>query len=173
MPDFEIIAEGKLSGSATEIDITSIPATFTHLECVFALRAATGAASGNGTIRLNGDSGSNYGHCGGYTSSGGSGGFATRTGGLTYFQAGVTLAQAGGPAGIFYVNRVIIPLYASTTTSTKTIMSMQTIGWNNADNFTEYCAGFWNSTSAVSSVTLGNLGANYDTNSSWWVGGYA
>jgi hypothetical protein len=181
MADFEIISEGKLSSAAAEISITSIPATYTHLECVFALRADGGAASGNAYMQLNGDGNSNYGQFGGYVNGNGwssvtSAAFASRTGSVNYFQS-ATLAAASGasqPTGIFYVNHIMIPLYSSTTTSTKTMISTSTIGWNNNNNLTEYSAGFYNTTSAINAIKIVALGGvNLDTHSSWWVGGYA
>ena len=180
MADFEIISEGKLSSAAAEISITSIPATYTHLECVFALRADGGAASSNAYMQLNGDSGSNYGQFGGYVAGNGwssvsSAAFAARTGSVTYFQSACTAAfGSGSPSGIFYVNHIMIPLYSSTTTSTKTMISTSTIGWNNNNNTTEYSAGFYNTTSAINAIKIVPLGGvNLDTHSSWWVGGYA
>ena len=175
MADYEIISEGKLSSAATQIEITAIPATFTHLECVFALRADGGAASNNCYMEINGDTSTNYGQAGAYVQSSGTGAFATRTGGATLFSAACTSAAGSGtPAGVFYVNRLIFPLYSSTTTATKTVMSMQTIGWNNSNNFTEYVAGFYNTTSAINAIKIVQMGGvNLDTNSSWWVGGYA
>ena len=176
MADFEIINEGKLSSAASEINITSIPATYTHLECVFALRADAGFASSNAYLQFNGDTGANYGQSGGYGSgSSSSGGFGNRTGSVTYFQAACTAAYgSGSPTGIFFVNRLIIPLYSSTTTSTKTVIATSTIGWNDSNNTTEFSAGFYNTTSAINAIKIVPLGGvNLDTNSSWWVGGYA
>lgn len=175
MADFEIISEGKLSSAAAQLEITAIPATFTHLECVFALRADAGFASSNAYLQLNGDTGANYGQAGGYASSGGAGAFGTRTGGATYYQSACFAAYGtGSPAGVFYVNRLIFPLYSSTTTATKTIIAMSTIGWNNSNNTQEFSAGFYNTSSAINAIKIVPLGGvNLDTNSSWWVGGYA
>jgi hypothetical protein len=62
----EVIAEGVLSGTATNIELASIPADFTNLELVFTGRTTNSYGPGTCRFTVNNDTtdsyGSNYGY---------------------------------------------------------------------------------------------------------------
>ncbi len=173
MADFEIIAEGKLGSTQSNIEITSIPGDYTHLEAVFALRSDATDSLSNGYIQLNSAT-ANYGQVGGYAQAPSTyGAFSTITSaGTTYMKAGVYLASSGGPAGIFAVNHLMIPNYTSTTTGTKVMLTTHTIGWNDTDSYIEYVAGFHATTSAITAIKIAPLSNQIAASSSYWLAGW-
>ena len=126
MADYEVIAEGTLTSTAASIDITSIPATSTHLELFINARSTkAGATTDGGDLRVNGIAGgTSYGQIGLYTINNvgttvynltGSNGNYTRSS----IDNSHRIMNDGMPANTYGAARIVMPNYANTTTTSK------------------------------------------------------
>jgi hypothetical protein len=155
---FDPIASTTISsGSVSTITFSSIPSTFTDLRVLLFARQGDGSAgsssSGSG-LRLNGDSGSNYGAC--YAGANPGGQYAGAFAG-DYVYYGET-AQDGNTSGVFTANWIDIPNYRNTN------CWQQVLGQSYSPN-TARSGGayggymFWNAnvrrnTEAITSITI-------------------
>lgn len=158
---FRQLAETVLSGAASSIDFTSIPATFRHLMLVIDTRltgAVTGAAVG---VRFNGDSGANYDMQFLQANN------LTVSSGQTL--AGTSIANIGSvpgasaTAGLSGLIVATIPNYRGTTFQ-KTIESRNTLKRSTAaaDFFVQAFGGWWRSAAAINQITLIPGSGNFD-----------
>jgi hypothetical protein len=118
---YEIFAEGTLTGTATSVDLTSIPQTATHLELYFNGRSnkLDGSNTG-GYVRFNNISSNNYGIGGNYT-------FGSTTASVFNYglnsraqiDSGVRHWNDFASAGLFAPSKIVIPNYTSTTIEVK------------------------------------------------------
>jgi len=146
---YESIATQTLGSAAASVTFTSIPSTYTDLVLVF---AGTNSANSEGTLQVNGDTATNYSATvlDGNGSSASSARYATRSSIYT---------QVLG-CGTDQYNMIIHLQNYSNTTTYKTILTR----FNAASKGTSACVGLWRSTSAITSITLGNLsGGNFNT----------
>lgn len=145
---YESIATLVGDGSATSLTFSSIPSTYTHLQ----IRAITNDASGEEVgIRLNGDTATNYSHH--YLR--GTGATATASGSAT--QARINfMGVTANSTTIMGVTIIDLIDYASTT-KYKTVRAF--MGYeNNSAGIVYLSSGLWQSTSAVTSLTVLNIG---------------
>ena len=174
MADFEIIAEGTLDATSHTIDFTAIPQTYTHLEIMFSARSAkAGNTTNGGEVRVNGDSGTNYGVQGGYINNVLSQNMAT----ADKINSATRIQDAGAQPGVHAINKIMIPNYRNTTVATKGLLFETTAGgptsawvyWNS------FAIGFWSSTAAIDQVTLYSESSSYPfiAGCSYWLGGWA
>ena len=139
------------AGGASSIDFTSIPSTYTDLCVVMSLRSNRATVVyDTGRIRFNSDSGNNYAASKRLYGDGGtaiSDAPAIVNSGLFEMPT-----AAGATANTFGNMQVYIPNYAGS--AYKSYSSDGVSENNGTTSFTTLIAGLWNSTSAITSITL-------------------
>lgn len=155
---YESIATFTSSGSTNLIQFTSIPATYTHLQLRVFSRSALAATTDTVYFRFNGDSTNNYSR---HLLSG-DGATATATG---YYPENVvfvgTTSAANATANCFGSYIVDILDYTNTNKN-KVVRSLG--GYDaNGSGIIDFRSANWNSTSAITSITLANYssGSNF------------
>ena len=146
---YESIATLTGDGTATSLTFSSIPSTYKHLQ----IRAITNDASGEEVgIRLNGDTATNYSHH--YLR--GTGASVNASGSAT--QARINfMGVTTNSTTIMGATIIDLHDYASTTKN-KTVRAF--MGYeNNSAGIVYLSSGLWQDTSAVTSITLLNIGA--------------
>ena len=162
MADYEIIAEGTLTSTATSIDITSIPATSTHLELFINARTTKAAATiAYGSLRVNGIAGgTSYGLIGLYTRNNVTASVYNLTGSNgNYTSSNIdsshTMMDDGMPANAYSANKIVIPNYANTTTTSKGfLISNHTPSSNTSVYWQIMSYGFVVSSAAINRIEL-------------------
>lgn len=138
-------------GGAGSVTFSSIPSTYTHLELRARLKTS-GSANGldNINLRINSDTGSNYGYHNILAINNGVS--SERSTGETsaYFAKSIT---AGGTANDYGAFILRIPNYRNTN-FVKTFNTFVNAGYNTNDGCAMLFDGYWNSTSAITSITL-------------------
>ena len=134
------------SGGAASIVFDLIPATYTDLLLVYAIR--TNRASPNASdaiyVKLNGST-SNF-------SARLLQGFSTTVQSVTETRFAGYATAAGSDAGTFGNSQIYFPNYASS--AAKSYSSDGNAEKNAADGFNVICASLWNDTSAIDEITL-------------------
>ena len=149
------VASTVLGSPASNITISSIPGTGTHLYVVYQLRSAVAAESAAfGRVQLNGDTAANYGreNINGTNTTASAGNGA----GSTAFCDIVFESGPSATANVFGAGTLVIPFYAGTT-AIKTLVGHggvlpvigTTSGW-----IAGAVSGYWNSTAAVTSIKV-------------------
>lgn len=149
---YEPIATVTLGASASVIELTSIPSTYTDLVLIANLQNTVASAE---FIRVNGDTGSNYSYTRLYSyGTGASTGSnrGTNQTSIDWAPVAVSLPQSGDywPFGIIQINN-----YANTTTY-KTIITK----WGDTNGEIDVTVGNWRSTSAITSISIFCSGGN-------------
>ena len=146
------------SGGAANVEFTSIPGTYTHLQIrgiARSLEANTGLDVPY--VRFNSDSGSNY----SWHQLFGSGSSASADAGTsTSFMRGGLITLNSEPANIFGSLIIDILDYANTN-KYKTIRSLSGGEYNNTRGGIGLFSGSWRNTNAVTTITLQPSGANF------------
>lgn len=158
MADFVKIAEVVTSGSQATISFGSIPATYRNLEMVVSGRVTTaGVAVTNLLLQFNGDTGANY-----------DSNRWTRFGQATFrasTSAVITeIAAATNATNVATSSTLFIPEYRGTTfQKTFSAVSAGKVGASADSDITGMVqgAGFWRSTSAISSILLSIVSGNF------------
>ena len=147
---FESIATATGTGSSGVITFSSIPSTYKHLQ-IRTLSRATGTGTGGADIKItfNSDTSSNY----RYHHIVGNGATVTAGTGTSSILAKDSCVGGGVASGIHGVGIFDIHDYASTTKN-KTLRGFN--GWNNntTTTYIYLLSGLYESTSAISSITL-------------------
>jgi len=140
---YESIATTTLGSAQSTITFSSIPSTYKHLQIRY---SANCTATGNPIVRFNGDTGSNY----AYHILYGTGTSAAAVAGSaqTFMYLGTTYSNAN----VFNGGVIDILDYANTN-KTKT-MRVLCGAENNSAGEVALFSGLWNSTSAISSLTI-------------------
>jgi hypothetical protein len=143
------------SGGAATIDFTSIPATYTDLCLKTTLRDETALIYGDGVIRFNNDSASNYSRLrlngDGITASSSS---QTTTGITGWNPNGAT-----STANTFCNSEMYIPNYLS---SSQKSASIDCVVENNATTAYDFMvASLWTGTAAINRVSIVNLSSTF------------
>jgi hypothetical protein len=142
------------TGGVSALTFSSIPSTYTDLCLKFSLRNADATVLSH--MQINGDTAANYSNRRLYGTGSGTGSNASSG---TYFQI-----YGGGNASTYSANvfsngEVYIPNYANTS-YTKTI-SFDSVTENNAtEAYSAIDSGIWNSTAAITSISLFYTGFN-------------
>ena len=157
---YESIATVTASGGESSLSFTSIPSTYTSLQIRGITRANDASTNASDmTIRFNSDTASNY----AYHILQGTGAAASASGGATQslIYTFRNVAGGGADAGIFGASIVDVHDYASTS-KYKTLRAFAGSDRNAADTTyrMQISSGLWQSTSAITSITLG-CGANF------------
>lgn len=150
---FESIASASGTGSSGTITFSSIPSTYTHLQ----IRGmAYDGSAYTVYLRANGDTGTNYSRHRLY----GQGSAASATGSAT--QAQIDTGMYGGyTTNIMSVWTIDLLDYASTT-KYKTFRGLAGYDQNGAGAISVF-SGLWQSTSAVTSISLIDSAGNFNT----------
>jgi hypothetical protein len=156
---YESIASATGTGSSGTITFSSIPSDYKHLQ----IRASVLQTSGNPLIiRLNSDTANNYAfhYLYGAGSSGvGAGGTASTN--------GIYIQSVFGGSSTYYTTLIIDIIDYQSTTKNKTVRVFD--GWDaNGSGVVEMRSGLWQSTSAITSLTIASDGGgNYSTGSTF------
>ena len=156
--DYESIATTTVgAGGAATVTFSSIPSTYTHLQIrILARYTGTQNSGAPMYVRFNSDTGSNYSfhRVLGYANQSSSGvaaaGYATQT----YMQAGYT--SGGSTTANMFSGQIVDILDYANTNKYKTIKSLGGYDTNTDTGYTSIglYSGNWQSTSAVTSVTI-------------------
>ncbi len=148
--DFESIATVTVgSGGAANIEFTSIPGTYQHLQIRMIARSTTSNASSYALLRFNGDTGANYAwHWlnGNGASAAASGSGGSTEGYVEEFTGNTATASIFGAAVIDILD------YASTSKN-KTVRALAGNDRNGSGRLYVY-SDLWASTSAITTITL-------------------
>jgi hypothetical protein len=144
------------AGGTLEIDFTSIPSTYQHLQIRGIFRQANGEAI---LMRFNGDTGNNY-ACHALYGDG-----STAAAGAAASRSNIPFERFSGmPTGTsIYGAAVIDILDYKDTTKYKTVRALDGHD-SNGSGYVHFESGLWMSTSAISSIkfyTAGNVYAQY------------
>jgi hypothetical protein len=158
--DFESIATTTVgSGGAANVEFTSIPATFTHLQVRGIARNANAAANDleGVLVQYNGDTASNY----SWHSLRGDGSAASAIAGATqsHMYSGYSPTN-GSTSNTFHAVIIDILDYANTSkyTTQRVLTGVETN--NSANSQITFWSGSWRNTNAVSSIKLFSTGAH-------------
>jgi hypothetical protein len=145
-----------VSSPTTSVTFSSIPNTYSDLSVVISGRSDHGFHYGGGTLRFNGDSGTNYSFIRVYgdTTTVGSSSSTTSTGVVDWDVNGGTTT-----AGVFGNTQISIPNYQSNTFKTCSIE--YAVENNSAAGINGLLSGLWSNTSPITSITL--LSFTYST----------
>jgi len=150
--DFESIATVTVgSGGAADIQFTSIPADYTHLQIrgiARSLEANTGVDVPY--VTFNSDSGSNYSY---HQINGTGSGVSVVADTSTAFMRGGYIALNSEPANVFGAVIIDILDYANTN-KYKTIRSLSGTEYNNTSGAVGLFSGSWRNTNAITSIKI-------------------
>lgn len=150
---YEPIATTTLGSPASSFTFSSIPATYTDLRLVI---VAGGSTGDNCSLRINGDTGTNYSETG--LQGNGSAASSWQRPNATYFR----LTNAAGlpiASNTFLLNTYDVFNYAGSTN--KTVLGVNSNDQNGSGDSSRL-VGLWRSTSAITSLTiLTNFGGNF------------
>ena len=169
---YESIATANGTGSSGVITFSSIPDTYKHLQIRSINRTTTATGDGDPfNIRINGDTGTNYAYhmLQGYvgaTTGVNTGAASSQTSILSGYSAGANNSD------YMFAPFVIDLLDYQDTNKFKTIRNLQGFDANSDGSGNRYYAirffsGLWQSTSAVTSITITAPNGNWATNSSF------
>ena len=149
---FESIATVTVgSGGSSSVEFTSIPGTYTHLQLRFIARGTRTSPEVNDylNVRFNSDSGSNYARHRLF----GNGSSASASANTSIAQFYIeNLPAAGSPANVFAAGVIDILDYANTN---KYKTSRFLVGKDeNGDGSIFFHSSLWQSTSAITSITI-------------------
>jgi hypothetical protein len=148
MATYTLISSQTVSSAVTSVTFSSIPQTYTDLIVLLSGRTDFAQVYGGGTLRFNGDTGSNYSWkriYGDGTSAGSSGGTGTGI---------VDWDMNGSPttANTFGSTQIYIPNYAGN--SNKSCSIDYTVENNATAGIDGMVAGLWSNTSAITSISI-------------------
>ena len=157
MADVEIITEGKISNSTTNnIQFTSIPQTYQHLEITVSWRSDAGTGDVYPYFQMNGKTGSEYGSAGWVSAAGSSAAVTRVTQYEDYANSGYCgiMASSGFTTGAFSVATMIVPNYTDTSQH-KIMMSRGAQGRGGSiDGMSFALVGGVSDTAAVTQIDL-------------------
>jgi hypothetical protein len=148
MATYTLISSQTVSSAVTSVTFSSIPQTYTDLIVLLSGRTDFAQVYGGGTLRFNGDTGSNYSWrriYGQNTSTGSSGNSGTGI---------VDWDMNGSPttANTFGSTQIYIPNY--TGSNYKSCSLDYAVENNSADGINGMVAGLWSNTSAITSISI-------------------
>lgn len=135
------------AGGSSTISFTSIPSTYKHLQIRGIARDAS--TSGSINMQFNSDTGNNYARHAIYAD--GSGAYASAASSIAFVRPGFVAASSYG-SNIFGAIVCDILDYQNTN-KYKTMRSLAGVD-NNGSGEIDFRSGLWQSTSAISSITL-------------------
>ncbi len=157
MGSYESIATINVgSGGSSSINFTSIPLTYTHLQIRYIARDGRSNTNSACSLRFNSDSSNNYSE----HNIDGSGSAVLAAGTANTSSLGlVNISGSTAPTNVFGAGVVDILDY----TNTNKYKTVRSIGGheNNSSGFIVFSSGSWRSMSAVTSITILPLVANF------------
>jgi hypothetical protein len=149
-PTYKALATRTLTGTATSVTFSNIPATYRDLIVIYS-GTSTNTIIGSLTLRFNADSGSNY----AFVAMDGSGGGATSGGSsFTSIPAGLTI-NTGISSGIAHI------MDYSATDKHKTVIAR---GNAMGDSYVRALASRWANTAAITSILCeNNAGGSFNS----------
>lgn len=164
MPTYKLISSQTLSSTTTSITFSSIPSTYTDLLIKVSARSARTNDSGgsDGKLQFNGDTGTNYGSIGIFNASGSVLSFTNSN--IIYIVDSNTQAANTFGSTEFYISNYTSSNYKS--------VGVDTVAENTATtNYQFLVGGIWNSTSAITSLTLTDNQGGYLSGSTFYLYG--
>lgn len=159
---YESIATATGTGSSATITFSSIPSTYKHLQIRFMAKSTFGSDNANNiTVRLNGDTASNYARHNLY----GDGSAAAAEGSASQTSMQLRFLLPSTSVNLLGVGIVDFADYASSTKN----KTMRYFGGTDTNNNTSIISpvvlgsGLWNSTSAVTSISFITSVSNFTT----------
>jgi hypothetical protein len=144
------------AGGASNIEFTSIPATFTDLLVKVSARSSDSGDNAFG-LRFNGSSTAAYSMRRLWGN--GSGAFSGLSTSVNNMEGILAVNPSGSTASTFGNAEIYIPNY---TSSNNKSVSIDAVNENNATTaYAELYAGLWSNTSAITQVTLGYMTGNF------------
>ncbi len=176
----EIIDEGVLTGTSTNILLTSIPQNFTHLELLFMGKTSGGYGSTQ-RLQFNDDTGSpdnNYGDGYGYWQKhynyNYAQGFSTQ-----YYNTGgqartgrFAAAGTGDPAGSMGGSKITIYNYSNTTQGKNWTYWSGSPGAVSQSTYFQWGGGYWSKTEAIVKIDASAWGDTMQVGTTWQLSGY-
>lgn len=144
---FNLISTSLISTTTSSVTFSDIPASYTHLQLRIVARSTAATTLNNITLRLNGDTGSNY----GYQSLKGDGSSGTSGYSSSYQTYGYVANMPGASASTGWCATIVDILDYKNTNKIKT---MKTFGGNAGYLDVTMFNTLWNSTSAISSIVV-------------------
>lgn len=174
----EVISEGVLTSTATNIQIASIPDIYTNLELIWTGR--TTSTSGPSTVRftVNNDTADNYGSGYGYRQVSSSMSDAQGRSQNLYnsdarFRAGYAATDGtGSPTGYMAMSRIYIYNYSQTTHGKNMTYISGTPGSSNRNFGFQFGGGYWSGTAAISEIDFDAWGETMYAGTTWQLNGY-
>jgi hypothetical protein len=164
---YTLISSNVLSSSAASVTFSAIPSTYTDL-VVRASSRSTDTGSSYFTIRFNEDTATNY----SYTRIRANSNFTVDSGRATNatYISETYMPSSTTTANTFSNDEIYIPSYTSTQNKQISTSSNEE---NNLSTpwYVAATAGLWRNTAAITSITLGNLGVNFVSGSSFYLYG--
>lgn len=161
----KLIAKNVLTSTATDIDFTSIPATYDDLLIVASTRTDnSGQTYGTQRLRLNSDTGSNY----SYRFLEGNGAAATSGNSSTSFVFLGAAAGATATSSTFASLEIYIPNYAGSTNKSMSITNCHETNATTA--YIDAVAALWSNTNAITAVKI-YTPENFQSGSSFFLYG--
>ena len=151
---FESIATVTVgAGGSANVEFTSIPSTYTHLQVRAIVRStyASSVTTGSGFIRFNSDTGSNY----SWHVLRGNGAAATATAG-TSATYGLAFSDIGGTSVTSFFGAGVLDIldYANTN-KYKTVRVLSGADGNTTnDDYLYLASGSWRNTNAITTITI-------------------
>jgi hypothetical protein len=169
---YESIATATVgAGGQNTVEFTNIPQNYTHLQIRGLVRQlVANNVIGDAYIRFNGDTGSNYAvHVlEGYVNSGGTGTVSAgaATAGAPTSRSAFRLAGSGAATSMFSPVIIDILDYANTN-KYKTQRSLSGTNQNTQESCINFQSELWLSTSAITSILIGNIQGGYGSTVGW------
>lgn len=156
MADYEVIAEETLTSTAASIDITLIPATFSHLELVINARNNSNLVSIQwGTLTVNGLGSTIYGATGYASLNGSLSPWNHTPSSKTYVSPAFTVIRNGMPANTYGITKWIFPNYANTSVTAKGVIIQNSSATStNAQNYQFVGLGTITTSAAINRITF-------------------
>jgi len=173
----EVIAEGVLTGTSSNILLTSIPQDFANLELLFMGKTSGGYGSTQ-RMQFNDDTGYSYGDGYGYFSRhynyASAQGFST-----VYYNAGeqarsgrFAAAGAGDPAGSMGGSKITIYNYSQATHGKNWTYWSGSPGAPTQSCYFSFGGGYWSGTDAIVKIDASAWGDTMQVGTTWQLSGY-
>lgn len=152
-PSYEQITTTVLSGLSSNVSLSSIPATYKHLQLRMVLQTSSSSNQNRfAGLRLNGDTAANY-------SSHELGGDGAAVGSTSQFQSYMEFRTSGQALPGWAAHIVDILDYASAS-KFKTTKMLGGYVAGNGNSYQQLASGNWRSTAAVNSIQIISLGGD-------------
>jgi len=161
MAVIEAIATQYLEAAVTSVTFSSIPSTYKHLQLKMSAKGdwSNVSTASYGAIRLNGDTGSNYGIFR-FDANGSSPAFDTQVGNSEMYLT--RFSSMGTPTvPVTHYGTVVLDIFDYANTNTKTTcVSMSGVMANTALHMIQFGSGYWDNTAAVHTILIDQSGGS-------------